>query len=476
MKREPRLAPNSVGTGMAVAQSLASTAPAAAAAGSLLGTAGVAGAAFPLAVLIAMLASLFWINTPYQFSKRIAGAGGDYHFSSVGVSPMYGALAVWFVMLSFLAFDSVEGLYVFGVLLPNVFNVFGFASYPELLWIPLTIVFSLGIFYFAYRGIKPSLQYSLVASMYEIAILILISLVIIISIPSSNTLQVFLPSASPSGLNGVLLGVVFGLGAGTGLGRAVNLGEEAKTAKRTIPKALLLSWGMISLTWVLFAYANTIGWGLSSMSSYASAGVPGMILAKRFLGTGGYLLIVIALLNSDFAGKLASNNATGRQLFALARDRLLPDSLVRVHPKYRTPSIGLFVAAAATIVFAVSCGLVFGPLGGFIFILLIGGVASLAGHIMGSSALISLYRKMRGLNPILCILAPIVFIGTALAAGYGLFIPFNYPVYLAPIIIIIWAVVGYAIFAYAKARRVADWSKVGSPPEFSQIEVPGEGL
>jgi amino acid transporter len=67
------LAKSSLGFKYLLAESIALVAPIGAALGTLLGSAQFALGAFPLAVLVAMLVTIFWVNTPYQFSKKIAG-------------------------------------------------------------------------------------------------------------------------------------------------------------------------------------------------------------------------------------------------------------------------------------------------------------------------------------------------------------------------------------------------------------------
>lgn len=452
---------NSVGFPYLLAQSIALITPMGAAFGVLLGTASFAEGAFPLAILFAIVISLAWINTPYQFSKKLAGAGGFYQFAARAVSPSYGFYTGWFYMLNYFFFSAGAGVFLFGVIFPGVFSILGFGVFPAYAWIPLTILMVVLVFLLAFYGIRPSLKYSLVASVLEIGILIALSIGIIIQPTVTNTLSVFSPSLSPTGWSGVFLGAIFGFTALSGVSGAVYLGEEAKAPIKIMKKAILISYVVTAITFVLFSYAMTVGWGIPNMSTFASSGVPGLILSDQYLGGAFLFVMFLFVINSVFAGTLAPINASARLLFSMGRDKLVPGFLGKTSEKHQTPAFSLLTLSIVAVLTAVTAGVVLGPLEGFIFIILLAGVASLVGHILGSVALPLFFRKIK-INAFYHVIVPAIYLATAIGIGYSLFFPFTYPVYYAPVIIIVWAFVGLLFLVNAKKKHKA-WTDVGQP-------------
>ncbi len=467
------LTKSSVGMPFLLAQSIASVAPMGAALGTLLGTAAYAGAAFPLSMVIGLLITLLWVNTPFQFSKKIVGAGGFYHFASEGVSPSFGAFDGWYYIANYVMFIAPGGLLIFGVVLPGILPILGINNYPTALWIPLSIIFIIVASALAYYGIKPSLKFSLVASILEIGFLIILSLVIITSHNTHNTLAVYSPTLSPDGFSGVFLGAIFALTAVGGVSSAVYLGEEARAPLKNVRIAVIVAYLVNALTFVLFSYAATVGWGINDMSAFANSGVPGIILAQQYMGEAGLIIITLLIINSVFAAILAPINATSRLIHSMARDKVLPEWLSVLHPKRRTPSRPIMILAIVAIVTSTALGLIMGPLNAFIFIFLLAGTAALVAHVMGSAALPKFFSRIKQVNPLFHIVGPALFIISAIGIGYSLFVPFVSPVYYAPIFIIIWTLFGGLIFFNAK-KKLSTWKDVGKSKWTEMQEAPAE--
>ncbi|MBX4373292.1 amino acid permease, partial [Mycobacterium tuberculosis] len=70
----------------------------------------------------------------------------------------------------------------------------------------------------------------------------------------TNSITPFQLSSAPHGLSSIGLGMIFGLLSFTGFEAAANLGEETKDAKKTIPRAIMVSVLMIGVLYVVSAY------------------------------------------------------------------------------------------------------------------------------------------------------------------------------------------------------------------------------
>jgi amino acid transporter len=121
-----------------------------------------------------------------------------------------------------------------------------------------------------------------------------------------------------------------------GFETAANLAEEAEQPKRAIPKAVLLSVAIVSVFYVIAAYAQVAGFGfdLAVLTSPDVAAAPLFALGSPD-SAGGYggssdlmlkVLLVVVLLDVMAVG-LGAATATTRGIFALARDRKIPGAL-----------------------------------------------------------------------------------------------------------------------------------------------------
>jgi amino acid transporter len=133
---------------------------------------------------------------------------------------------------------------------------------------------------------------------------------------------------------------------------------------------------VIGIFWTLAMYAGVVYWGPHHIAegkntfTAFNGGDPWDGIAKRVWG-GAWVVVLIAVINSTWAGTIAEFNAASRVTLALGRIGLLPKKAAAVHPKHRTP----YVAAIALAVIAIAVALIFGfsmsgpkPLGAVLFL------------------------------------------------------------------------------------------------------------
>jgi amino acid transporter len=136
-----------------------------------------------------------------------------------------------------------------------------------------------------------------------------------------------------------------------GLELAPVLAGEIREARRTIPRALLISGFVIAGIYLL----NTLAlmWALPSEKISIIAGVnqaiasAGAAHGMPWLGPPVALLMTLAGIGGLGAWLIGS----ARLLFVGGMDRLLPPAFARVHPRWNTPWVALLVQAALAAVF-----------------------------------------------------------------------------------------------------------------------------
>jgi amino acid transporter len=126
----------------------------------------------------------------------------------------------------------------------------------------------------------------------------------------------------------------FAVFALAGFENVVTLGREARNPRRAIGLAMTGSVLALGLLYVFASYVIVLGFkGIS----FASSSAPLDTLASRNdVGWLGYL-IDLGVAVSFFGSSLGIMAGTSRTVYTLARDRVLPARLARVHATQRTP-------------------------------------------------------------------------------------------------------------------------------------------
>lgn len=449
-----------VGFWRIVFQGISATAPAAIVS-SITAASGYADGSLPLSYLIAYIAVLFTLVAIYEFSKKVSHAGGYYGYVSRAAGPFTG-IFTGLLLLGYQIADLAFLPLYFVILVEYSLSFFTGMSLPTYAWILIAIVSIVAWSIPPFLGIKPSLNYSIIFGAGEVAALSILSIAIIIHTGSSNTLSVFTPAYSPTGINGVLLGGIFAMTSFLGYGSVVSLGEEAQKPKETIKKALLTNVLISGTFFILFSYAYTVGWGPSSnMSSFTNLLIPGTVETKRLLGLIPALVITFFGLESFFNSSLSFTNSAVRYMYGFARDdHVIPKKIAAVHPESGVPRLALLTVVILYTLLSIIVGLAAGLFEGFVLLATAATIFSLVVHIITNSTVWRVYKPQE--RKIL-----IHFVLPAVASALFLFIiyssvyPFSIPLSYAPLSVLAWAIISVALVIYARARKKEQYTKAG---------------
>ncbi len=449
-----------------VFQSIAFIAPAAVAASFLVVETGYVGpsATFVFFLAIIGVSSAMYMN--YEFSGRIAHAGGYYAYVRAGLGPKFGIFSGWLYFINVLgALSGFAVLFFAGVLWPLIPSLYANPyGWIPLAFIPLSIILLL-----LYRGLKPSLTYTVIGATIEVCFLIGISLAIIIKAGSANSAVPFTPDGNSLGNLG--LATVFSILGFVGVGSVITLSEELRKPKKIIKKAIFIAMGITAVVYVLVSYAMVIGWGINNMSSFSIATNPGFTVVGNYFGPVVMVAFIVITLNSFISNAIAEGNAFSREGFALARDGIVfPKSMAVVHKRFGSPHKVIIVEWIVIVALTLVGGLLFGPLIGATIITAVNGVVLYIVHILANFSLPiygkkTLKMKVKGLLPLALgpLLATVVY-GFAI---YGEFFPFPaYPYSIGAYGIILSVVVGIIIVFYLVLRMPKeDMESIGTEKE-----------
>jgi len=447
---------------MGVFQSLSFIAPAATAASFYIVEAGIVGAALPLTYVIAVIGVLSAMYMNYTFSKKITHAGGYYAYVSAGFGPKAGAFVSWLYWFNLLgAVSGFSLLFFAGVFWP----IIPVLSTNPLGWIPVMMIPFIIITVLLLSGLKPSLYYTMIGGILEIAFLIIISIIIIVKVGPSNSIIPF----TPSGYNFSQLGLasVYAILAYVGVGSVITLSEEMKQPKQNVPKAILIAIALAASAYILSTYAFTVGWGINQMNTFATTSNPGFVIVRKYAGPIAMGIFFLLTMNSFISNGIAEGNAFSRAGFAMARDAIVfPKSLAKTSKRTGAPYRVIILEMVIVFIIALVGGLIWGPFLAATVITTMNGASLYVVHIIANFSLPvwgkrTLKMKVKEIFPLA--LFPLVATFVYAFALYGVFIPIpSYPLNISSYWVILIIITGIIVaFLSMRNRKREDIEKIG---------------
>ncbi len=463
------LAHGAIGLREVLFQSITAMAPAGALAVSVAVGATYAGGALTLAVVFAFVPCLTVAMSIGQLAKHLPSAGSIYTYPARALHPKIGFLVGWGYALTAAAWGATIALMtsvqIAGVLTRDDETMFQF------IWIGTFVAAALVVLLLGYRGVQVSTKAGTILGAIEIGIFLVLAVCLIVTAGRANTTAPFgLKLASVNGytgIAGVFAAALYTVQAFVGFEAAAPLAEETRDPKHTITRATVLACVAIGAFYVITTYAATVSFGPANFQDFAASpehGSPWFALARSAWGAG-WLVVFLAVLNSNFAGQNAFSNAATRTWFALARIHLLPGALSSTHPRWRSPHIAVLMQFVCTLGLGATFGGIFGPVNGFILLATLCTIVPIGVYMLINISCFVYYLRYRrqefqwlihAVLPIVgsVFLVPVIL--TALGVG-GAVLPFvkplPYPISLCGKILGVWYFLGVIYLVYVAKRH-----------------------
>lgn len=289
-------------------------------------SAGLAGPAVILSVVLAGIIASFTALNFAELSSVIPKEGGGYEFAHEIISPFTGFMAGWMWLLS----NVVAGAAV----------SIGLASYFAILFpiVPLRIVAVIACLLTTAINIIGIKESSLVNNALVLIKISILCFFIAMGISYLNFQN--LTPFMPNGWNGVLQGAAFIFFAYIGFARITTIAEEVKDPRRTIPLAIVLSLGISS---ILYLSTSFIAVALLNYKHLATSGSP---LGDAIKVTGNPLAVIlvsIGALAATTSVLLTTVIGVSRVSFAMSRNGELPSFMSNLHPRLGTPYLSILL-------------------------------------------------------------------------------------------------------------------------------------
>jgi basic amino acid/polyamine antiporter, APA family len=224
----------------------------------------------------------------------------------------------------------------------------GFGGYfAEFVDIPI-IISAMGLLVILsivnFVGIRQSSWTNTVFTIIEAAGLILI---IIIGFTFSSPEPVnYLES--PSGFTGIAIAFVLIFFAFIGFEDMANIAEEVRKPKKTIPRAIILSVLISGVIYILVSLSvvRVVNW-----EELATSAAPIALVAERGLGPQAHILLSSIALFAITNTVLITLVAGSRMFYGMAREKVFPSILGKIHFKTKTPWIAVIVILIISMIF-----------------------------------------------------------------------------------------------------------------------------
>jgi amino acid transporter len=336
---------NALGSWGVFAQGLAAAAPSVAIAGVPFALYTAAGKGAAWAAIVGLVIVLLIALTIGFQARRTVSSGSLGTYTGNGLGPGFAFVAGVSLLLGYIGFATTGALG--GVLYVDSF-LFEIGLGSEATWFKLLlVVIVVGVaVYLPLRGATLAAKYELA---FEVLALISIAVIIVASyVAYGFHIDGEQWSLSNLGNSSTFVAAVTAVGSYAGFESVASLGAEARDAHRTIARALLRVVLIIGVLYLLATYPQVLHFdGIDG----DKAVLPQLADETGVSWINSIVSAAVAIAFVVFVTAVTTSAA--RSLFTLAHEGALPAALTRVHPRYRTPWVGILVVGAAALVFAV---------------------------------------------------------------------------------------------------------------------------
>jgi amino acid transporter len=303
--------------------------------------AGELGSAVWLGFLVAMVAALLTGLSYASLGSRYPRAGGAAYVTGRAFAL---PLLTWTVGLAVMASGLTSVATQSRVVAANLLELSGLGGLPAA---AIALGFLLLVAGVVLRGIRESMWVNIVCTVVEACGLLLVVVVGAAWWGEQPLLET--PSGEGIGLSFLMTGAILTFFAFIGFEDTLNVAEEARDPRRTLPIGIIAA--MLTAT-VLYVAVSVTAVSVVPWRELAEAPGPLVEVMRRaapWFPPWGYAAITLFAVGNT---ALLNYVTASRLMLGMARHGLLPAALARVHPVRRTPHVAilaLFPVVAALI-------------------------------------------------------------------------------------------------------------------------------
>jgi APA family basic amino acid/polyamine antiporter len=317
-----------------------------------------AGPAITISFLVAAVGCIFAGLCYAEFSSMIPVAGSAYTYSFATMGEFVAWIIGWDLVLEYavgaatvsISWSRYLGKFLggYGIHIPDAFMLSPFEG--GMINIPAVFIVML-MSLILMRGTKESAFVNGVIVMLKVAVVLTFIAVGWQYIRPENYTP-YIPENTGEfgefGFSGIIRAAAIVFFAYIGFDAVSTAAQEAKNPKRDMPIGILLSLGICTLLYILFAHVMT---GVVNYTAFAGQdGIAPVAVAVENMGhanAAGVIVpaypwlnnaILLAILGGYASVILVMLMGQSRVFFSMSKDGLMPKVFSEVHPKFRTPA------------------------------------------------------------------------------------------------------------------------------------------
>lgn len=298
-----------------------------------------AGLGSPLTIIAAGIAILFLGNTLSEFTKVLPSTGGFITFVGKTFGARTGVTTAILTGAGYIAaMASVIAIVggFFQILLQN-YHVAGLQSVPWIIWVLVFLSFAA---FMMVRGISISTRLAGFFFLFEMTIMIIISVLALVKFHAHINFKPFEPKNITNGFKGLAAGFPLAIYLFIGWENSAALAEETDNPRKNIPRAIFTSVAIMIVTYTFFAFSTIVGFS-GNVKNLSGDYTPFLTVARE-VGAVLLFLAFLAGMTSTLGALIAGTNSQARLIFNAGREGLLPSIIGKVHSSRRTPINALF--------------------------------------------------------------------------------------------------------------------------------------
>jgi len=271
--------------------------------------------------------------------SRVAATGGSYAYVETALGPMFGFVAGCLVFTTglFAAAGILNGF------VQSLFALFNLVA-PGWISKPVIAALVVGLVAINMRGVRKGARLLEAITLIKLLPLLLFVGIGVFFVQPANLAWTSVPDISTVlGSAGI---IIF---AFSGIEGATVPSGEVKNISRTVPLAILLALGGVTLLYLAIQF---VALGVMGLALADTGRTPLAEAAGVMLGPTARTVMIAAAVVSMFGYLTANMLSEPRGLFAMSRDGFLPTKLTSVHPVFRTPNFAIAVYGVLVAFFA----------------------------------------------------------------------------------------------------------------------------
>src|ERR1700691_3895908 len=296
-----------------------------------------AGIAAPLTVIAGMVAIALLGNTISEFSRSRPSTGSFVTF----IGSAYGGYSavVTAVVLCVGYIIAVAAVVVIsGGLLETILKHYLSITVP---WQASSAVLSIAAFALIVSGAKPSTRVAAGLFVFQVGLLMVVSIALLIQHSGHINLSPFDPSHLHRGFSGLSLGFPLAIYLFVCWEHSAAPAEEHHDPRRGVRRAVFSSIAVVGALYVFLSYATVVGFN-DNGATLTGALVP-FITAAGGVASALMFVAYLAGFTSICSCLIAATNSQARIIFNSGREGLLPSAFARLTHTRRTPWVAFLV-------------------------------------------------------------------------------------------------------------------------------------